>query len=170
MSREEGDLMEGLLEEMEDEILAYHLLVEELRRQSAYLRERATDSLMESLQTVEILAGDIHKKHEKADKMAEMLLISKGRQIEEKGVAGLLSRVSSSEGGRIREKQITLASLRKRIVMANHRNKEFARESLACCREVFFFLTETMASSPVYIQNGKTQTTSFSPMSLNRKV
>ncbi len=170
MSRVQGELLEQLLEEMEDEILAHHLLSEELRKQSVYLRERAADSLMESLQAVEILADDIHKKHEKADKTAEMLLGSRDGHMEKKRMAGLLANLPSSEGLRIREKQITLANLRKRITKANHRNKEFARESLTCCRELFSLMTGTLAGSPVYIQNGKTQASSHLPISLNRKV
>jgi flagellar biosynthesis/type III secretory pathway chaperone len=81
----------------------------------------------------------------------------------------LLSLLSPQDSQRIRDYQRSLGGIKKRIAQTNARNKTFVQESLAYIRDLFSLLTQPLAESPLYIQNGKTQFSTL-PVSLNRKV
>jgi len=167
-------LREGLLEElcqrMEEEILHYHLLGEELKKESGFLRQGSLDLLTESLHSVEMHVEEIHRAHGFIARDIEKIVSTLRPEEKEKTLGTLLTLLPAKEAQRIKGYQRTLASLKKRISQVNTRNKTFVQGSLAYWRELFALLTQPLAESPVYIQNGKTQSSTLLPISLNRKV
>jgi hypothetical protein len=52
----------------------------------------------------------------------------------------------------------------------NERNKNYIQESLNYWKDLVSLLTEPLAESPVYVQNGKKSVSGSLPCTLNRKV
>jgi flagellar biosynthesis/type III secretory pathway chaperone len=165
---------EGLLEElyrrMEEEILHYHLLGEELKKESGFLRQGSLDLLTESLHSVEMHVEEIRRAHGSIARDIEKMVSTLRPEEKEKTLGTLLTLLPAKEAQRIKGYQRTLASLKKRTSQVNTRNRTFVQGSLAYWRELFSLLTQPLAESPVYIQNGKTQSSTLLPISLNRKV
>ena len=167
--RDEGILKE-LFQQMEKEISYYHLLAEEMKKESEYLRKGATTSLMESLQLLEVQTTEIRKTHETIRRSVERIWSSMEGKEEKNNLSSLLPLLPPQDSKRIKNYQKTLGGLRRRITQINTRNKTFIQGSLAYWRELFSLLTQPLAESLVYIQNGKTQSLTHLPISLNRKV
>ncbi len=163
-------LLKELFQQMEEEIFYYHLLAEEMKKESEYLRKGSTNSLMESLQILEVQTAEIQKIHESIRKSIEKILSSMEGKEGKNDLSSLLPLLPPQDSQRIKDCQRTLRGLKKRITQINTRNKTFVQGSLAYWRELFSLLTQPLAESPVYIQNGKTQSSTHLPISLNRKV
>ncbi len=163
-------LLKELFQQMEEEILYFHLLAEEMKKESEYLRKGSTTSLMESLQILEIQTTEIQKIHESIRRSIERIWSGMEGKKGKNNLSSLLPLLRPQDSQRIKDYQRTLESLKKRIAEINTRNKTFAQGSLAYWRDLFSLLTQPLAESPVYIQNGKTQSSTPLPISLNRKV
>jgi flagellar biosynthesis/type III secretory pathway chaperone len=166
---DEGILKE-LFQQMEEEIFFYHLLAEEMKKESEYLRKGSTTSLMESLQLLEVQTTEIRKIHESIRRSIERIWSTMEGKEGKNNLSSLLPLLPPQDSQRIKDYQRTLGGLKKRITQINTRNKTFVQGSLAYWRELFSLLTQPLAESPVYIQNGKTQSPTHLPISLNRKV
>jgi len=165
-----GDvLLKELYQQIEEEILFYHLLGEEMKKESEYLRKGSTTSLMESLHLLEVQTLDIRKIHESIQKGIEKILDMEGIE-GGKGLTSLLALLSPQDSQRIKDYQRTLKNLKKWISQINARNKTFIQVSLAYWNELFSLQIQPLAEAPVYIKNGKTRSSTHSPISLNRKV
>ena len=167
-------LWEGLLEElyrqMEQEILHYHLLVEEMKKESEYLKKGSTNSLLESLRSIENHTTELQKIHESIQKSIEKILGPREGKEERRELSSLLFLLPPKDSQRIKDYLRTLGSLKKWITQINARNKAFIQESLAYWKDLFFLLAGVPAESPVYFQNGKTQSSTHPPISLSREV
>jgi len=168
-SGDEGILKE-LFQQMEEEISYYHLLAKEVKKESEYLRRASTTSLMESLQLLGVQITEIQKIHESIRKNIERIWSSREGKEGKNNLSSLLPLLPPQHSQRIKDYQRTLEGLKKRITQINVRNKNFVQGSLAYWRELFSLLTRPVAGSLVYIQNGKTQSLTHLPISLNRKV
>ena len=164
------EFLQELLQQMEEEILYYHLLAEEMKKESEYLRKGSMNSLMESLQILEVQTTEIRKIHESIRRSIEKIWSSMEGKEGKNDLSSLLPLLPPQDSQRIRDYQRTLRGLKKWITQINTRNKTFVQGSLAYWRELFSLLTQPLAESPVYIQNGKTQPSTHPPISLNRKV
>ncbi len=164
------ELLKQLFQQMEEEILYYHLLAEEMKKESEYLRKGSTTSLMESLQLLEIQTSEIQKIHESIRRSIERIWSNMEGEKGKDTLSSILPLLPPQDSQRIRDYQRTLEDLKKRIAEINSRNKTFAQGSLAYWRDLFSLLTQPLAESPVYIQNGKTKSSNHLPISLNRKV
>ncbi len=151
-------LREGLLEElcqrMEEEILHYHLLGEELKKESGFLRQGSLDLLTESLHSVEMHVEEIHRAHGSIDRDIEKIVSTLRPEEKEKTLGTLLTLLPAKEAQRIEGYQRTLASLKKRASQVNTRNKTYLRESLAYWKDLVSLLAHRLSESPVYVQNG----------------
>ena len=163
-------LLKELFQQMEEEILYFHLLAEEMKKESEYLRKGSTTSLIESLHLLEIQTAEIQKKHESIRRIIERIWSGMEGKKGKNNLSSLLPLLGPKDSQRIRDYQRTLEGLKKRIAEINTRNKTFAQGSLAYWRDLFSLLTQPLAESPVYIQNGKTKSSTPLPFSLNRKV
>ena len=163
-------LLKELFQQMEEEILYFHLLAEEMKKESEYLRKGSTTSLMESLQLLEIQTAEIQKIHESIRRSIERIWSGMEGKKGKNNLPSILPLLSPQDSQRIKDYQRTLGGLKKWITQINTRNKTFVQGSLAYWRELFSLLTQPLAESPVYIQNGKTQSSTLLPISLNRKV
>jgi flagellar biosynthesis/type III secretory pathway chaperone len=169
MSEISTGLFDKLCQSMEEEIFFYHLLAEELKKESDFLRKGSTDSLLSSLRSLEVHTREVRKIHEATQRIVQKMLAMKGREGEE-SLPNLLALLAPAESQRIKDYQRTLGALKKRITQVNARNKTFAQGSLDFWRDLYSLLTQPLAESRVYIQNGKTQSPTHLPISLNRKV
>jgi FlgN protein len=128
-------LREGLLEElcqrMEEEILHYHLLGEELKKESGFLRQGAVDLLTESLHSIEMHVEEIHRAHGAIARDIEKIVSTLRPEEKEKTLGTLLTLLPAKEAQRIKGYQRILASLKKRTSQVNTWNKTYLRESLA---------------------------------------
>jgi hypothetical protein len=52
----------------------------------------------------------------------------------------------------------------------NERNKNYIQESMNYWKDLVSLLTEPLAESPVYVQNGRKSVSGSLPRTLNRKV
>jgi len=164
-------LLKELFQQMEEEIFYYHLLAKEMKKESEYLRKGSTTSLMESLQLLEVQTAEIQKIHESIRRSIERIWSSmEGKEGKNDNLSSLLPLLPPQDSQRIKGYQRNLGGLKKWITQINTRNKAFIQGSLAYCIELFSLLTQPLAESPVYIQNGKTQSSTPLPISLNRKV
>ncbi len=163
-------LLKELYQQMEEEILSYQLLAEEMKKESEYLRKGSMNSLMESLHLLEIHTTEIRKIHESIQKNIEKILGPTEGKEAKNNLDSLLALLPSQDSQRIKDYQRTLGGLKRWITQINTRNKTFVRESLTYWRDLFSLLTQPLGESPVYIQNGKTQSSTHLPISLNRKV
>jgi len=167
-------LWEGLLEElcrrMEEEILHYHLLGEELKKESEFLRQGSLDRLTESLRSVDMHVEEIRRAHGSIGKAIEEMVSTLCPEEKEKTLGTLLSLLPAKEAQRIRGYQRTLAGLKKWTSQVNTRNKTYIQESLTCWKGLVSLLTHPLPESPVYVQNGTQPSLSPQPYSLNRRV
>ena len=163
-------LTKELFQQMEEEIFFYYLLAEEMKKESEYLRKGSTTSLMESLQFLEVQTTEIQKIHASIGRSIEKISSSMEEKEGKNNLPSILPLLSPQDSQRIKDYQRTLGGLKKWIIQINTRNKTFVQGSLAYWRELFSLLTQPLAESPVYIQNGKTQSSTPLAISLNRKV
>ena len=166
----EAGLLKGLYDLLEEEIFHYHLLVEELKKESEHLRRGSVDSLTESLQSLEIHAAAIRKVHESIQKTVgkTLALLSPGEA--ERGLSRLLAVLPPEDGGPIKSYQNTLDRMKIRMARINERNKSYIKESMNYWKDLVSLLAEPLAESPVYVQNGKKSVPASLPRTLNRKV
>jgi len=162
-------LIDKMCQAMEEEIFLYHLLAEELKKESEFLRKGSTDSLMESLRSLEVHTGEIRKTRETVQRTLEKILISEGIA-ENEGLSALVTILAPPDYQRVKDYHWTLERIKKGIAQINSRNKTFVEESLNCWRSLFSLITDPLAEGPVYIRNGKTRASAHLPVSLNRKV
>ena len=167
-------LREGILEElyrhMEEEILHYHLLGEELKKESEILRQGSVDRLTESLRSVEMHVEQIHRAHGSIAKAIEEMVGALRPEEKEKTLGTLLTLLPAREAQRIQSYERTLSGLKKWTFQVNVRNKTYIQESLACWKNLVSLLIHPLSEAPAYIQNGTQPSSSPQPFSLNRRV
>jgi hypothetical protein len=170
VNQAEAGLLKALYDLLEEEIFQYHLLAEELKKESEHLRQGSTDSLAGSLHSLEIHTAAIRKVHGSIQETVEKALTFLSPGEKEKNLSRLLPVLPPEDAGRIKSYQKTLE--REKIWMAriNERNKNYIKESLNYWKDLISLLTEPLAESPVYVQNGKKSVSNCLPHSLNRKV
>ncbi len=170
MKEVEAGLLRGLYDLLEEEIFHYHLLVEELKKESDHLRRGSVDSLTESLQSLEIHAAAIRKVHESIQKTVgkTLALLSPGEA--ERGLSRLLAVLPPEDAKPIQSYQNTLDRMKIRIARINERNKSYIQESMNYWKDLVSLLAEPLAESPVYVQNGKKSVSASLSLTLNRKV
>lgn len=170
MKQVEAGLLKDLYDLLEEEIFQYHLLVEELKKESEHLRRGSVDSLTESLHSLEIHTASIRKVHESIQKAVEkaLALLSPGE--EERNLSRLLAVLPPEDAGRIKSCQKALERMKIWMARINERNKNYIQESLNYWKDLVSLLTEPLAESPVYAQNGKKSVSGSLPCTLNRKV
>lgn len=170
MKQVEAGLLKGLYDLLEEEILQYQLLVEELKKESEHLRRGSVDSLTESLHSLEIHASAIRKVHESIQKAVEKALAFLSPGEEERNLSRLLAVLPPEDAGRIKSCQKALERMKIWMARINERNKNYIQESLNYWKDLVSLLTEPLAESPVYVQNGKKSVSGSLPCTLNRKV
>ena len=123
MKQAEAGYLKDLYDLLEEEIFQYHLLVEELKKESEHLRRGSVDSLTESLQTLEIHAEAIRKVHESIQKAAgkTLTLLSPGEA--ERSFSRLLAILPPEEVARINSYKKTLERMKIWMSRINERNK-----------------------------------------------
>jgi hypothetical protein len=163
-------LLKDLYDLLEEEIFQYHLLVEELKKESEHLRRGSVDSLAESLQFLEIHASTIRKVHESIQKTVAKALATLNPGEEERSLPHLLAVLPPEDATRIKSYQKTLDRMKTWVARINERNKNHIQESMNYWKDLVSLLTEPMAESAVYIQNGKKSVSGSLPCTLNRKV
>jgi hypothetical protein len=166
----EGGLLKDLYDLLEEEIFQYHLLVEELKKESGHLRRGSTDSLTESLHSLEIHAAAIRKVHESIQKTVGKALAFLSPGEGERNLSRLLAVLPPEDAGRIKSYQKALEQMKIWMARVNERNKTYIQESLNYWKDLVSLLTEPLAESPVYAQNGKKSVSGSLPCTLNRKV
>lgn len=170
MKQVEAGLLKDLYDLLEEEIFQYHLLVEELKKESGHLRRGSVDSLTESLHSLEIHAAAIRKVHESIQKMVGKALAFLSPGEEERNLSRLLAVLPPEDAGRIKSYQKALERMKIWMARINERNKNYIQESLNYWKDLVSLLTEPLAESPVYVQNGKKSVSGSLPCTLNRKV
>jgi hypothetical protein len=170
LNQEAEGLLQNLYSLMEEEILQYHLLGEELKKQSECLRQSSTEGLIESLQSLEILTSAIRKIHESIPKTVEKLFNVLAPHEEKRSLSRLLSLFPAGDSQRIGSYQKTLETLKKWSDRINERNKAYIQESLFYWKELVSLLTMPLADSSIYLQKGIKSSPAPRPLSLNRKV
>jgi hypothetical protein len=166
----EAGLLKGLYDLLEEEIFQYHLLVEELKKESEHLRRGSVDSLTESLNSLEIHASAIRKVQESIQKTVEKVLAFLSPGEEERNLSRLLAVLPPEDAGRIKSCQKALERMKIWMARINERNKNYIQESLNYWKDLVSLLAEPLAESPVYAQNGKKSVSGSLPCTLNRKV
>ena len=170
MKQVEGGLLKDLYDLLEEEIFQYHLLVEELKKESGHLRRGSVDSLTESLHSLEIHAAAIRKVHESIQKMVGKALAFLSPGEEERNLSRLLAVLPPEDAGRIKSYQKALERMKIWMARINERNKNYIQESLNYWKDLVSLLTEPLAELTVYVQNGKKSVSTSLPCTLNRKV
>jgi len=166
----EAGLLKDLYDLLEEEIFQYHLLVEELKKESEHLRRGSVDSLTESLYSLEIHAAAIHKVHDSIQKTVGKVLAFLSPGEEKRNLSRLLAALPPEDAGRIKSYQNTLDRMKTWVGRINERNKNYIQESMNYWKDLVSLLTEPLAESPVYVQNGKKSVSGSLPCTLNRKV
>ncbi len=163
-------LLKDLFSAMGEEILQYHLLGEELKKQSESLRQGSAEALLESLQSLEIITAAIRKIHESIPQTVERMIAALVPLEEKKSLSHLLTLLPPGDSQRVESYQKTLERLKKWSDRINERNKAYIQESLSYWKELVSLLTLPLADSAVYVQKGIKSSPAPRPYSLNRKV
>jgi hypothetical protein len=166
----EAGFLKDLYDLLEEEIFQYHLLVAELKKESEHLRRGSVDSLTECLQFLEIHASAIRKVHESVQKTVGKTLAFLSPGEEERNLPRLLAVVPPEDAARIKSYQNTLDRMKTWVGRINERNKNYIQESMNYWKDLVSLLTEPLAESPVYVQNGRKSVSGSLPRTLNRKV
>jgi hypothetical protein len=164
------ELLKELYSWMEEEILQYHLLGEELKKQSESLRKGSTEALIESLQSLEILTAAIRKIYESIPKTVDKIWTALAPHEGKKSLSSLLAILPAVDSQKIESYQKTLEKLKKWSERINERNKSYIQESLSYWKELISLLATPLADSPIYLQKGFKSSPVPRPYSLNRKV
>jgi len=156
-----------LLRLMEEEISHYEKLVGELKKEADCLRQGSPEDLLGSVQAVARHVETIQQLHQSIRKTIAEVLNLTGQ---EKTWAELMALLPPLYSQKMRKYQRTLDKLKEWVMQINSRNKAFIQDSLAYGRDLFSLLTPSIATAPVYVQNGKKSPPAQQPLSVDRKV
>jgi hypothetical protein len=170
VTRVDAGFLKGLYDLLEEEIFQYHLLGEELKKESEHLRRGSTESLTESLHSLEIHAAAVRKVHDSIQKTVAKALAVLSPGEEERDLPRLLAVLPPEDAVRIKSYQNTLDRMKTWVARINARNRNYIQESMNYWKDLVSFLTEALAEAPVYVHNGKKSVSAYLPRTLNRKV
>jgi hypothetical protein len=168
--KEPNEHLKALYQSLEKMIARYHLLIEEMKKESEYLKQGSQEALMQVVYSIGIQTSAIQRDNDIIGQMIEKILKSSGQEGKENTLSSMLAVLPSREQGKIKSYQKTLVQLKEWIAQRNSHHKWFIQESLQYCRDLFSLLTEPVVESPVYVQSGLKKAAAQLPYSLNRKV
>jgi hypothetical protein len=168
----ENDLNE-LYQLLEQEISRYQQLIEVLKKESEYLREDSTDSLMKTVKEIEYHTEMILSLEDTIKKWIGKILSRFGKEEVEQTFSALLLVLPSSYHRQISSYQRTLSRLKGWVKQINDRNKAFIREYLTFWADLVSMLINPVVESQSYLYHGSIgNRKSFAPLpiALNREV
>ncbi len=116
----------GLLDQ---QVEAYRLIIEELKKQAECLRQGDTERLLEVIRSMGQQADTAHRLRRAVETLIEKNLA--GGKDSDKSLNGFAARVSPADRNRVLWYGRTLEDLRARMSRLNERNKMFVREHLS---------------------------------------
>lgn len=155
----------------DEEIRQYNELIQDLKKESEYLREGLTEPLMKVIQSIEEhvrCIEDIEKKI--SDQVAEALPAIRGTEmVGKRGLSILFPLLPQEEQIRIEHYQKQLAQIKERVRRINERNKWFAGEYLALLSDMISLIVNPSPDTICYGQKGL-KSVGSSSLALNREV
>ena len=164
------DRMDLLYQLMDQEISHYHLLIQTMKKESECLKQGSTESLIQTLHSINHHTETIHGLRETIQETIEKILTTSGRRETEKTLSSLCAFLPSSDRKRIKLYQGTLTKLKAWAGQVNDLNRAIVQEALTHLRGLISLLINPAGESSGYIQNGKRGQAVPLPYSLNREV
>jgi hypothetical protein len=168
----ENDL-NGIFQLLEQEISRYKQLIEVLKKESKYLREDSTDSLIKTVKEIEYHTEMILSLEDTIRKSIGTILSSLGKEEVEQTFSSLLSVLPLNYHKQIHSYQRTLCRLKEWVKQINDRNKVFIREYLTFWVDLVSTLINPVVESQNYLYHGSIgsrKSLSALPLTLNREV
>lgn len=162
--------LQSLYQGMEKAIFHYQGLIEEMKKESEYLKQGSHESLIKSANSIEIHTTEIQKVNALTGRAIEEILSFLGREDVEKSISGLMSVLPPEDYRKLKAYQRMLGSLKERVKQINEWNKSFIQESLNYWKDLVSSLIFPLDDSPVYIPNGHKKPLTNQPYALNWKV
>jgi hypothetical protein len=170
MSNPEVDL-NSLCQLMEEEISAYHRLIEVMKREWECLRKGSAGSLTEVVKEIEQQRETVLSLQDRIQESIHKVLDFHGKR-EEMGnnLTSLLTVLPPPYHEKVKSYQRNLGQLKGWVQKINDQNRLFIEEFLTYLHDVISWLIHPGLESPGYIQTGREKTTVPLPRALDREV
>lgn len=155
---------------LEEEIQRHQMLLDEIRRESVYIRENSVETLLQSVHAIGEHTKAIGAIRQNIRQKVKEISVSSGMTPDPSSPKGLSSLLPHADARKIRTYESSLERLKKWILEANQRNKSFIRDSLAYWKDLFDLAIGARQQSPVYVPNGQKKAPVYQSISLDRKV
>jgi len=148
------DRLKRLWDLLDQEIAAYQVLLQDLKKEWECLKQDDTLTLPTLLQAK---VAHIHRIEEIQESLQGILsdLQASFHSTSPKRILDLLSRFSISQANRFRDYQKQVNQLRGQIFRINERNKCFIQEILNYLKGLFSLLISPALEDPVYLKDGR---------------
>jgi hypothetical protein len=163
------DEVNALSQLMDEEISIYHLLIEDLKRESECLRGGAIDSLVEVVKAIEQHTDALRRLHPSIQSSIERAFEALEKDEKEKTLSRLVSILPPVYQGKVKSNQKILLQLHERVKRTNQKNRTFIEEHLILLRHLTSFLINPVPDPPCYPQTGRRPPT-VAAYALNREV
>ncbi len=162
--------LQALYQMLEEEIQHHQMLLDEIRRESVYIKENSVETLLQSVHAIGEHTKAIGAIRQNIQRKVKEISASSGMTPDPNSLKSLFSVLPSADARKIRTYQGSLERLKKWILEANQRNKSFIQDSLAYWKDLFDLTIGARQQSPVYVPNGQKKTSVYQSISLDRKV
>ena len=148
------DRLNRLWDLLDQEIVAYQVLLQDLKRESECLRQDDALTLPSLLQTKAIHIERIHEIGESVHETLSDLLAGRHSSFPQT-IFDFLSRLSISQANRFRSYQKQVSRLREQVFRINGQNKRFIEEILNYLKGLVSLLVSPALEDPVYLKDGR---------------
>ena len=155
---------------IDQEILAYDQLIEEMTRESEYLRQGSTESLMKTVKGIEHYVEKILGIESSVQKTIAKILNTLGRGEMGQTLTNILSLLPQHYRPKVEAYRKKLVRQKDWIRQINEGNKSFIQEYLGILKELTSSLIQPAIESPGYLRTGHQRALSCLPYALNREV
>jgi len=163
------DEVNALSELMEKEVSIYHLLIDELKRESECLRRGEIESLVKVVKTIEHHTEALHRLKTSIQSSIGRVLEVLEKDGQERTLSHLLSLLPPGQRGKVKLCLKTLLQLEEWVKKTNQKNKTFIEEHLIHLRHLTSFLIHPVPDPPCYPKTGRCSP-AVAPYALDREV
>jgi flagellar biosynthesis/type III secretory pathway chaperone len=162
--------LDGLCSLLEEEIISYRSVLDDLKQEWEFLKTNDTSSLISLLQIKGTHISRIQELRKSVDQaFAELVINWVGSNLP-KTVFDLAPHVPIFQAKRITHYQSTVSRLQQKIQQLNEQNKRFIQENLDFIQGLFSLLTSPAKEEMYYVKEGKKESAPRPSSWVSRKV
>ena len=162
--------LDSLCSLMEEEIISYRSVLDDLKQEWEFLKRNDTSSLISLLQIKGIHISRIQELRKSVDQAFAELVVHWVEPNSPKTVFDLAPHVPIPQAKRISHYRSTISRLKQKIHQLNEQNKRFIQENLDFIQGLFSLLTCPAKEETYYAKGGKKESTPPASSWISRKV